>query len=35
MLRLKGKGLEFARKGFWAASLHKVMTVERKEKAED
>lgn len=35
MLRLKGKGLEFARKAFWAASLHKVMTVERKEKAED
>lgn len=32
MLRLKGKDLEFARKTFWAASMHKVVTVKEKKK---
>lgn len=32
MLRLKGKDLEFARKTFWAASMHIVVTIKEKKK---
>lgn len=31
MLRLRRKGLELDRKALWAASMHKVVTIERKE----